>query len=64
MSRIDLELAELKERVACLEEQVSLYQQAPKRGSYIRWFLTGFLTIAGLMVLGLFLLGIIQFIAW
>lgn len=64
MSRIDLELAELKERVARLEERVNLYQQAPKRGSYVRWFLTGFLTIAGLMIFGVVLLAIIQFISW
>ncbi|WP_110933018.1 hypothetical protein [Paenibacillus bouchesdurhonensis] len=64
MSRLDFELAELKERVARLEEQVSQYYEAPKRGSYVRWFLAGFLTIAGLMILGLVLLAIIQFIGW
>lgn len=64
MSRIDFELTELKERVARLEEQVRLAQEAPKGGSYVRWFLTGFLIIAGLMILGIISLGIIQFIAW
>lgn len=64
MSRIDFELTELKERVARLEEQVRLAQETPKGGSYVRWFLIGFLAVAGLMILGIVSLGIIQFIIW
>lgn len=64
MSRIDDEIMELRERVARLEEQVRQYEKAPARGSYVRWFVTGFLVVIGLMAAGLVSLAVIQFLTW
>ncbi|GAA0134262.1 hypothetical protein YSY43_11020 [Paenibacillus sp. YSY-4.3] len=64
MSRVDDEIMELRERIVRLEEQVRQYQEAPARGGYVRWFLTGFLVVIGLMAAGLVSLVVIQFAFW
>ncbi|WHX51197.1 hypothetical protein QNH46_11390 [Paenibacillus woosongensis] len=50
MSRIDDEIMELRQRVARLEEQIRQYEEAPARGSYVRWLLTGFLVVIQFLV--------------
>ncbi|WP_055108358.1 hypothetical protein [Paenibacillus ihumii] len=63
MGRIEDEIAELRERVARLEERTKLYEEpSPRFMNYVRWFLAGFLTVAGLMTLWLVAMVVIQYV--